>query len=49
MRDQFRKTVRDDRVSIAEGTFDTTHIESGWADLIIIAQVKFIWVAVYPY
>lgn len=42
MRDQFSKTVQDDRVSIAEGTFDTTHVEDGWADLIVIAQVEFI-------
>lgn len=39
MRDQFSKTVKDDRVSVAEGSFDTTHVEDDWADLIVIAQV----------
>ncbi|KAI0690572.1 S-adenosyl-L-methionine-dependent methyltransferase [Cytidiella melzeri] len=38
MRDQFSKTVSDARVSIAEGTFDTTGVEDGWADLVVIAQ-----------
>lgn len=39
MRDVFSKTVTDPRVSVREGTFDTTGVEDGWADLIIIAQV----------
>lgn len=40
MRDVFTKTVAkvDPRVSVAEGTFDTTGVEDGWADLVIIAQ-----------
>ncbi|KAI0748199.1 S-adenosyl-L-methionine-dependent methyltransferase [Daedaleopsis nitida] len=38
MRSQFSKTVTDPRASVREGTFDTTHIEDGWADLVIIAQ-----------
>ncbi|KAI0780852.1 S-adenosyl-L-methionine-dependent methyltransferase [Trametes elegans] len=38
MRDVFTKTVSDPRVSVAEGTFDTTGVEDGWADLIVIAQ-----------
>ena len=39
MRDVFTKTVSDPRVSVREGTFDTTGIEDGWADLVVIAQV----------
>ncbi len=39
MRDVFVKTAQDDRVSVREGTFDTTNIEDGWADLVVIAQV----------
>ena len=42
MRSVFSKTVLDPRVSVREGTFDTTGIEDGWADVIIIAQVLYI-------
>ncbi|KAK0503464.1 S-adenosyl-L-methionine-dependent methyltransferase [Armillaria luteobubalina] len=38
MRDVFVKTVQDDRISVREGTFDTTNIEGGWADLVVVAQ-----------
>ncbi|KAF7338279.1 Histone H2B [Mycena venus] len=40
MREVFSKTVLDDqgRVSIAEGTFQETHVEDGWADLVVVAQ-----------
>ncbi|KAG7452430.1 S-adenosyl-L-methionine-dependent methyltransferase [Guyanagaster necrorhizus] len=38
MREVFVKTVQDERVSAREGTFDTTNIEDGWADLVTIAQ-----------
>ena len=38
MRSVFSKAVTDPRVSVREGTFDTTGIEDGWADLIVIAQ-----------
>lgn len=38
MRSIFLKTVNDERVSINQGTFDATGIESGWADLIVVAQ-----------
>ncbi len=38
MRDVFVKTVQDERASAREGTFDTTNIEDGWADLVTIAQ-----------
>lgn len=38
MRDQFNKTVHDPRVSCHNGTFDTTPVEDGWADAVIIAQ-----------
>ncbi|KAK0459807.1 S-adenosyl-L-methionine-dependent methyltransferase [Desarmillaria tabescens] len=38
MRDVFVKTVQDERASARDGTFDTTNIEDGWADLVTIAQ-----------
>ncbi|KJA14644.1 hypothetical protein HYPSUDRAFT_72456 [Hypholoma sublateritium FD-334 SS-4] len=38
MRSVFEQKVKDDRISIAEGYFDATGVESGWADLIVIAQ-----------
>ncbi|KAF5373778.1 hypothetical protein D9758_000584 [Tetrapyrgos nigripes] len=38
MREVFSKTVQDERVSVKEGTFDSTGVENGWADIIIIAQ-----------
>ncbi|KAG7092504.1 hypothetical protein E1B28_008855 [Marasmius oreades] len=38
MRAVFSQTVTDDRVSLQEGTFDTTGIQDGWADIITIAQ-----------
>ena len=41
MRDTFLKTVKDDRVTVAEGSFDKTGINDGWADIVVIAQVRF--------
>ncbi|PCH38048.1 S-adenosyl-L-methionine-dependent methyltransferase [Wolfiporia cocos MD-104 SS10] len=38
MREVFTKTVTDERVTVAEGTFDTTGVEDGWADLVVVAQ-----------
>ncbi|KAG8994073.1 hypothetical protein FRB90_000541 [Tulasnella sp. 427] len=38
MRDQFTKTVVDERVSCREGVFDRTGEEDGWADLVVVAQ-----------
>jgi len=38
MRSMFSQTVKDDRVTVAEGTFDATGIAEGWADLVVIAQ-----------
>lgn len=38
MRKVFSDTVKDERVSTAEGTFDHTNVEDGWADLVVIAQ-----------
>ncbi|KAL5511231.1 hypothetical protein ACEPAH_4446 [Sanghuangporus vaninii] len=37
MRVVFSKTVDDPRVSLSEGTFDTTGVPDHWADLIVIA------------
>ena len=39
MRSVFSQQVKDDRVSIAEGTFSATGIADSWADLVVIAQV----------
>ncbi|CAL1704518.1 unnamed protein product [Somion occarium] len=38
MRTVFANTVKDERVSVAEGTFDNTGVEDQWADLVVIAQ-----------
>ncbi|KAG6851016.1 hypothetical protein H0H93_004503 [Arthromyces matolae] len=38
MREVFETTVQDERVTIQDGTFDTTGVEDGWADVVIIAQ-----------
>ncbi|KAJ7088585.1 S-adenosyl-L-methionine-dependent methyltransferase [Mycena epipterygia] len=38
MREVFLKYTTDDRVRISDGTFDKTGVESGWADVIVIAQ-----------
>ena len=32
--------TEDDRVTIAEGTFDNVDAEDNWADLIVVAQVS---------
>ena len=39
MRSVFSQQVKDDRVTVAEGTFIATGIADSWADLVIIAQV----------
>lgn len=36
MRVQFSQKISDPRVSVIEGTFDSTHIPDGWADLVIV-------------
>ncbi|GBE77219.1 hypothetical protein SCP_0100910 [Sparassis crispa] len=41
MRDVFAKFVHNPRVSIAEGTFDSTGVDNRWANLIVITQVRF--------
>ncbi|PIL24062.1 hypothetical protein GSI_13813 [Ganoderma sinense ZZ0214-1] len=38
MRDVFAKGTTDTRASVHAGTFDSTSVEDGWADLIVIAQ-----------
>jgi SAM-dependent methyltransferase len=39
MRSVFSQQVKDDRVTVAEGTFIATGIADNWADLVVIAQV----------
>ena len=36
----FAEKTRDDRVTIAEGTFDSVDAEDNWADLVVVAQVS---------
>ncbi|KAF9464746.1 S-adenosyl-L-methionine-dependent methyltransferase [Collybia nuda] len=38
MRNVFSRTVKDNRVTLSEGTFEKTGIDNQWADLIVIAQ-----------
>ena len=38
MREQWKATVKDERATCVEGTFDTTGVEDGWADMVIVAQ-----------
>ncbi|KAG8996041.1 hypothetical protein FRB94_008591 [Tulasnella sp. JGI-2019a] len=38
MRTRFEETVKDNRISCSNGTFDNTGVEDGWADLVAIAQ-----------
>ena len=40
MREVWSKNVQDSRATVIEGTFDSTHVPAGWADLIVIAQVS---------
>ncbi len=40
MRETFAKLIQDERVSVSEGTFEKTGIDDGWADVVIIAQVR---------
>jgi hypothetical protein len=41
MREVFSSAIKDERVTVAEGTFETTGVQDGWADLVVIAQVCF--------
>jgi len=40
MRDQFSRTIRDDRIVLSDGVFQCTGVEDGWADLVVVAQVR---------
>lgn len=40
MRAMFNTTTKDKRVETYEGTFDSTGVPDGWADLVIVAQVS---------
>jgi len=46
MREVFAKNTSDPRVTIEEGYFDSSKVETGWADLAIVAQVCII--ALHP-
>lgn len=34
------KAVKDERITVTAGTFQDTSIEDGWADAVVIAQVR---------
>jgi len=38
MRAVFAEKTKDDRVTVAEGTFDRVNAEDNWADLVVVAQ-----------
>ncbi|KAF5381088.1 hypothetical protein D9615_003995 [Tricholomella constricta] len=38
MREVFLQTVKDERVTIDDGTFESTAVQDNWADLVVIAQ-----------
>lgn len=40
MRNAFSENVTDKRVTIREGTFESTGVANGWADIIVAAQVR---------
>ena len=40
MRAVFTERTEDDRVTVAEGTFERVDAEDGWADLVVVAQVS---------
>lgn len=42
MRTEFSKNITDKRVTVQDGTFDRTGIDDGWADMIVVAQVRII-------
>ena len=40
MREVFSKTIQDNCVTVADGVFERTGVEDGWADLVVLAQVR---------
>lgn len=40
MREIFSNTIKDRRVTVSDGVFERTAVEDGWADLVVIAQVR---------
>jgi SAM-dependent methyltransferase len=40
VRESFAETIRDDRVTVADGSFTRTGVEDGWADLVVLAHVR---------
>ena len=40
MRAVFAEKTKDDRVTVAEGTFERVDAEDNWADLVVVAQVS---------
>lgn len=44
MRDVFSRSLKDQRIILTDGVFQSTGVEDGWADFVIVAQV---WVLPY--
>jgi hypothetical protein len=40
VRESFAETIRDGRVTVANGSFTSTGVEDGWADLVVLAHVR---------
>jgi len=38
MREVFSRTVKDDRITLSDGVFQSTGVQDGWADLVVVAQ-----------
>jgi hypothetical protein len=40
MRESFAASTQDERVIVQDGTFEQTNVPDGWADLVVVAQVR---------
>ncbi|THU89659.1 S-adenosyl-L-methionine-dependent methyltransferase, partial [Dendrothele bispora CBS 962.96] len=47
MRETFSKAITEDKVTLSEGTFESIGVPDGWADMIVIATVSFLYRALH--
>ena len=40
MREVWSRNITDPRATVIDGTFDNINISAGWADLVVVAQVR---------
>jgi hypothetical protein len=40
MRKVFSETIKDNRVTVTDGVFESTGVPDGWADVVVVAQVR---------